>query len=91
MRHRHGQQRRQTKTMLWTVQKKISEESSEDATSAEQERCLKPYTSCSGQSQAKAMEKYQKTREGQHNVRGRPLQPGPQTGHPKVENLGETI
>ena len=61
----------------WTVQTKISEESSEDATPAEQERRSKPLASCSGQSQARKWEKFQKTREGQHNVSGRPLQPGP--------------
>ena len=66
VKHRHSQQRRQTK---------ISEESLEDATSAEQERCSKPRASWSGQSQARTWEKFQKTREGQHNVSGRPLQP----------------
>ena len=52
-------------------------ESSEDATSAEQERRSKPRTSWSGQGQAKGQEKYQKTREGQHNASMRPVQPGP--------------
>ena len=65
MRHRHSQQRM------------TSEEPSEDATSAEQERRSKPRTSWSRQSQAREMEKYQKMREGQHNVSGLLLQPGP--------------
>ena len=77
VKHCHGQQRRQTKTLPWTVQTKISEESQEDATSAEQEHCLKPCRSWLGQSQARKREKYQETREGQHNVSGRPLQLGP--------------
>ena len=76
-RYRHGQQRKRTKTQPWTDQLKTSEESSVDAMSAEQERRLKPLTSWSGQSQAKGKGKVQKTREGQHNVSGRPLQPGP--------------
>ena len=62
------------KTQPWTDQMKISEESSEDAMSAEQERRSKPLTFCSGQSQVKG--KYQKTREGKHNVSGQALQPG---------------
>ena len=43
-------------TPPWTVQTKASEESSETATSAEQERHSKPRTSWSGQSQAREME-----------------------------------
>ena len=75
--HRHSQQIRQTKTPPWTVQPKICEESSRDATSAEQERRSKPRASWSGQSQAEEQEKYQETREGRHNASVRPLQPGP--------------
>ena len=73
VRHSHGQQRKQMKTQPWTDQMKISEESSEDAMSAEQERRSKPLTFCSGQSQVKEREKYQKTREGKHNVSGRAI------------------
>ena len=75
--HHHSQQRRQTMTPPWMVQTKISEETSEDATSAEKERRFKPYASWSGQSQARAMEKYQKTWVSQHNVSRRSLQLGP--------------
>ena len=60
VKHCHGQQRKQTMTPPWTVQTNISKESSEDATSAEQERRLKPHTSWSGQSQARKTEKYQR-------------------------------
>ena len=77
VKHRHGQQRRQMKTLPWTVQTKISEESSEDAMSATQECRSKQCASWSGQNQARKREKYQETREGQHNVSGRPLQPDP--------------
>ena len=60
----------------WVVQPKISEESSGEATSVEQERRLKPCASWSGQNPAKEWEKFQETREGQHNASVRPLQPG---------------
>ena len=53
MRYRHGQQRKRIETQPWTDPTKISEESSEDATSAEQERHSKALTSGSGQSQVK--------------------------------------
>ena len=68
VKHRHGQQRRLTKILPWTVQQKISEESSGDATSAEQERRLKPLASWSGQNPAKEWEKFQDTRESQHDA-----------------------
>ena len=57
-------ERKPTKILPWTVQQKISEESSGDATSAEQERRSKPRASWSGQNQAKEREKFQETREG---------------------------
>ena len=71
-RRRHSQQRKQTRTQSWMDQPKKSEESSVDATSVEQERRSKQRASCSGQSEAKEKGKGQKTREGQHNVSGRP-------------------
>ena len=66
-----------TRIPPWTVQPNISEESSGDVTSAEQEHRSKPHASWSGQNPAKELEKYQTTREGQHITSVRPLQPGP--------------
>ena len=47
VKHHHGQQRRPTMIPPWTAQPKISEESLEDAMSAEQERLSKPRASWS--------------------------------------------
>ena len=66
-----------TRTQPWPVSPKTSKESSVDARSVGQERHSKPHTSWPGQSRAKVKERNKWTREGQHNVNGRPLLPGP--------------
>ena len=48
-----------------------------DVRSTEQERHSKPHASWSGQSRARVKGKDQMIKEGQHNISGRPLQPGP--------------